>query len=89
MSYGLLRCGAWRSLVSALVWGTKGRRFESGRPDSNPEPDPGGSSSPPRNPERRAGVFKLQVDPPGVIDVVPFAEEDKSPFVGTLKIETV
>src|SRR5579871_5168567 len=27
------RRGAWRSLVSALVWGTKGRRFESGRPD--------------------------------------------------------
>ena len=34
MSYGRRRCGAWRSLVSALVWGTKGRRFESGRPDS-------------------------------------------------------
>src|SRR5262249_17646231 len=34
VSYGLPRCGAWRSLVSALVWGTKGRRFESGRPDS-------------------------------------------------------
>jgi hypothetical protein len=33
MSYGLPRRGAWRSLVSALVWGTKGRRFESGRPD--------------------------------------------------------
>lgn len=33
MSYGLHRRGAWRSLVSALVWGTKGRRFESGRPD--------------------------------------------------------
>ena len=27
------RRGAWRSLVSALVWGTRGRRFESGRPD--------------------------------------------------------
>ena len=25
--------GAWRSLVSALVWGTRGPRFESGRPD--------------------------------------------------------
>ena len=35
MSYGSRRRGAWRSLVSALVWGTKGRRFESGRPDSN------------------------------------------------------
>ena len=27
--------GAWRSLVSALVWGTRGPRFESGRPDWN------------------------------------------------------
>jgi hypothetical protein len=36
VSYGSPRPGAWRSLVSALVWGTKGRRFESGRPDSNP-----------------------------------------------------
>ena len=25
--------GAWRSLVSALVWGTRGRQFESARPD--------------------------------------------------------
>src|SRR5688572_30562156 len=25
--------GTWRSLVSALVWGTRGRRFKSGRPD--------------------------------------------------------
>jgi hypothetical protein len=25
--------GAWRSLVSALVWGTRGPRFKSGRPD--------------------------------------------------------
>ena len=33
MSYGFPRCGAWRSLVSALVWGTKGREFESRRPD--------------------------------------------------------
>jgi hypothetical protein len=35
---GLLSCprhGAWRSLVSALVWGTRGPRFKSGRPDSN------------------------------------------------------
>ena len=31
------RAGAWRSLVSALVWGTRGRRFESVRPDQ-PEP---------------------------------------------------
>ena len=28
------RAGAWRSLVSALVWGTRGRQFESARPDS-------------------------------------------------------
>src|SRR6185436_1569947 len=33
VSYGSPRCGAWRSLVSALVWGTKGREFESRRPD--------------------------------------------------------
>jgi hypothetical protein len=25
--------GAWRSLVSASVWGTEGPRFKSGRPD--------------------------------------------------------
>jgi hypothetical protein len=25
--------GAWRSLVSALVWGTRGPEFESRRPD--------------------------------------------------------
>src|SRR5207248_1198757 len=25
--------GPWRSLVSALDWGSRGRRFESGRPD--------------------------------------------------------
>ena len=28
-----LRCGLWRSLVSALVWGTRGRRFKSSQPD--------------------------------------------------------
>jgi hypothetical protein len=28
------RHGAWRSLVSALVWGTRGPEFESRRPDS-------------------------------------------------------
>src|SRR3954447_16241275 len=28
------RRGAWRSLVSALVWGTRGPEFESRRPDS-------------------------------------------------------
>ena len=26
--------GAWRSLVSALVWGTRGPEFKSRRPDS-------------------------------------------------------
>jgi hypothetical protein len=34
----LLSCsrrGAWRSLVSALVWGTRGPEFKSRRPDSN------------------------------------------------------
>jgi hypothetical protein len=25
--------GVWRSLVSALVWGTRGPRFKSGHPD--------------------------------------------------------
>jgi hypothetical protein len=25
--------GAWRSMVSALPWGGRGPRFESGRPD--------------------------------------------------------
>lgn len=30
-----LRNGLWRSLVSALVWGTKGRRFESCQPDQS------------------------------------------------------
>ncbi len=25
--------GLWRSLVSALVWGTRGRRFKSSQPD--------------------------------------------------------
>ena len=30
-----LRCGLWRSLVSALVWGTRGRRFKSSQPDTN------------------------------------------------------
>ena len=29
------RCGLWRSLVSALVWGTRGRRFKSSQPDTN------------------------------------------------------
>ncbi len=29
------RIGAWRSLVSARVLGTRGRRFESGRPDQD------------------------------------------------------
>ena len=29
------RYGLWRSLVSALVWGTRGRRFKSSQPDTN------------------------------------------------------
>ncbi len=29
------RYGLWRSLVSALVWGTRGRRFKSSQPDSD------------------------------------------------------
>ena len=41
MSYGFPPCGAWRSLVSALVWGTKGREFESRRPDCDSGLDEG------------------------------------------------
>ena len=29
------RYGLWRSLVSALVWGTRGRRFKSSQPDES------------------------------------------------------
>jgi hypothetical protein len=32
-SLGFMPRGAWRSLVSALVWGTRGPEFESRRPD--------------------------------------------------------
>ena len=28
-----LSVGAWRSLASALEWGSRGRRFKSARPD--------------------------------------------------------
>jgi hypothetical protein len=37
--------GAWRSLVSALVWGTRGPRFKSGRPDQRKAPLMQGFSS--------------------------------------------
>jgi hypothetical protein len=30
--------GAWRSLVSALVWGTRGPEFKSRRPDQRKGP---------------------------------------------------
>ena len=30
--------GAWRSLVSALVWGTRGPEFKSRRPDEGKAP---------------------------------------------------
>jgi hypothetical protein len=30
--------GAWRSLVSALVWGTRGPEFKSRRPDKENAP---------------------------------------------------
>jgi hypothetical protein len=30
--------GAWRSLVSALVWGTRGPEFKSRRPDHEQPP---------------------------------------------------
>lgn len=32
------RVGPWRSLVSASVWGTEGREFESRRPDHPKRP---------------------------------------------------
>src|SRR5205814_1184822 len=35
------RHGAWRSLVSALVWGTRGPEFESRRPDRTHHHQPG------------------------------------------------
>ena len=38
--------GAWRSLVSALVWGTRGPRFKSGRPDERKAPSKRGFSHP-------------------------------------------
>lgn len=38
------RHGAWRSLVSALVWGTRGPEFESRRPDYRKAPRPRGFS---------------------------------------------
>ncbi len=34
--YGLGRYGTWRSLVSALDWGSRGREFKSPRPDEAP-----------------------------------------------------
>jgi cardiolipin synthase (CMP-forming) len=48
--------GTWRSLVSALVWGTRGRRFKSGRPDQ-----PAGSDRRVSNPEMsRADDIELR-----------------------------
>jgi hypothetical protein len=45
---GACRHGTWRSLVSALVWGTRGRRFKSGRPDGSVvRADEGSSGTPP------------------------------------------
>ncbi len=42
---GWRRRGAWRSLVSALVWGTRGPEFESRRPDNESPAHAGVSSS--------------------------------------------
>ena len=39
--YRAQRRGAWRSLVSALVWGTRGPEFESRRPDTTKAPETG------------------------------------------------
>ncbi len=36
--------GAWRSLVSALVWGTRGPEFKSRRPDQRKAPPERGFS---------------------------------------------
>jgi hypothetical protein len=48
----LARSGAWRSLVSALVWGTRGPRFKSGRPDHRKAP-------------QTRGFLRLSPPPPG------------------------
>ena len=45
--------GTWRSLVSALVWGTRGRRFKSGRPDRDPRFERDGHESVERGRRRR------------------------------------
>jgi hypothetical protein len=47
--YRVRRRGAWRSLVSALVWGTRGPEFKSRRPDR-------------RNPLDTAGFFVAVVE---------------------------
>ena len=39
LGYGLRVPGLWRSLVSALDWGSRGRRFESSQPDGEGGPD--------------------------------------------------
>ncbi len=44
------KAGMWRSLVSALDWGSRGRRFKSGHPDQ----ETGGGFIPPL-PSNRAG----------------------------------
>src|SRR5882724_8435526 len=48
------RNGLWRSLVSALVWGTKGRGFESRQPDR----DSGSACRVPRGWSARGGDGK-------------------------------
>jgi hypothetical protein len=47
------RRGAWRSLVSALVWGTRGPEFESRRPDTPESPANAGLFSFCGRPEER------------------------------------
>jgi hypothetical protein len=50
-----------RRLLAELVWGTKGRRFESGRPDSNPCPLPAANPLPAASrPESRAENGQLR-----------------------------
>jgi hypothetical protein len=51
--------GAWRSLVSALVWGTRGPRFKSGRPDQRKPRSGGVFCCSDRRRDRPSGNSKL------------------------------
>lgn len=47
--------GTWRSQVSALVWGTRGRRFESARPD-HPVHNPSDTATVRLHPDHQANL---------------------------------